>query len=177
MPETPYSQLLMRKQDLTVADGATPPEGYAVRAHRADQHDELAAVLAAAFPDYEWTADHVCGRLVEAPDVEAVYVVEHEGLPVATASARYVPEQWPDSGYVHWVGCHPAHWGRGLGRLITLRVLEHFAEMGRKDAVLETDDPRLPAIRIYLGIGFQPEPYMAGHAGRWEAVMKALTRP
>ncbi len=168
-----YTQIIMRRPNLSLPEMAAPA-GYHVRLHRDEEDEQLAAVLTAAFPDYTWTAEHVRQRLTRAEDVEAVYVVANDEGPVATASARYAPAQWGASGYVHWVGAHPAHRGKGLGRLVTLRVLQHFVDTGRPDTVLETDDPRLPAIRIYLALDFVPEPSKPGHAERWAAVMEAL---
>lgn len=173
IPAPPYTQVVMRRPNLLLPP-IVAPEGYAVRLHREDQDAALAEVLSAAFPDYRWTVDLVRSRLTKAEDVEAVYVATYADEPVATASARVAPGQWGQSGYVHWVGAHPAHRGKGLGRLVTLRVLRHFAEAGRTDAVLETDDERLHAIRIYLELGFVPEPSRPGHAERWEAILRAL---
>lgn len=171
----PYTQIIMRRPPLALPAMETP-EGYALREHREEQNDLLAETLSAAFPEFAWTPDKVRTRLTHAEDVEAVYVATYEDVPVATASARVAPGQWGNAGYLHWVGVHPAHRGKGLGRLVTLRVLYHFARSGRPEAVLETDDTRLPAIRIYLDLGFVPEPIKPGHAERWQAILEALAR-
>ena len=60
------------------------------------------------------------------------------------------------------------------------RVLHDFAERGDRQAVLETDDQRLAAIRRYLAFGFLPMYENQGEdlRPRWSAVMQALsTRP
>jgi hypothetical protein len=41
-------------------------------------------------------------------------------------------------------------------------------------AVLETDDFRLPAVRTYLRLGFVPEPRTPGEARRWSKVLRNL---
>jgi mycothiol synthase len=43
-------------------------------------------------------------------------------------------------------------------------------------AVLETDDFRLPAVRTYLRLGFVPEPRTPGDARRWSKVLRNLAR-
>ncbi|MDP9363358.1 MAG: GNAT family N-acetyltransferase, partial [Chloroflexota bacterium] len=68
----------------------------------------------------------------------------------------------------------PAHCGRGLGRAVTLATLHRFRELGRRDAVLETDPPRLPAIRLYLALGFRPEPFGPEDDDCWRSVLAAL---
>jgi mycothiol synthase len=61
--------------------------------------------------------------------------------------------------------------------MVTRRVLVHFADSGLDQAVLETDDFRLPAVRTYLRLGFVPEPRVAGDQTRWSKVLRKLTRP
>jgi mycothiol synthase len=136
----------------------------------------LADLLKAIFPEHAWSADAARRYLIDAPSVDAVYVIEHDGALVATASARYDPAKFPGSGYLHWVGVHPDHRGRRLGRLISVRVLEHFQAAGCKDAVLETDDFRIPAIKTYLALGFIPEYDHPTHAERWAKVEGVLGR-
>jgi mycothiol synthase len=81
--------------------------------------------------------------------------------------ARLLPDAYPGSGYVHWVGADPAHRGKRLGYLASLATLHEFVRLGCKDAVLETDDFRLPAIKVYFKLGFAPEYRHATHAPRW----------
>jgi len=152
-----------------------PPPGYTLRLLRPGEEETLAQLLQKAFPEMTWTVKKARAALVDAPDVKATYVIAHDNTLVATASARFVPEQMPDTGYVHWVGADPAHKGRGLGALVSLRVLHHFRAMGCRDVVLETDDFRLPAIKVYLALGFVPEHVDPTHPERWARVMEQLT--
>src|SRR5207244_622818 len=105
----------------------------------------------------------------------AVYVIACQGAPVATASARLLPAVYPGSGYLHWVATDPGHRGRKLGWIVSLRVLYHFRDLGLKDAILETDDFRLPAIKTYLEQGFVPEYTDDSHPERWKRVMEQLS--
>jgi len=75
------------------------------------------------------------------------------------------------------VGARSSERGRRLGEVVTRRVLVHFADSGLDQAVLETDDFRLPAVRTYLRLGFVPEPRVAGDPIRWSKVLRKLTRP
>lgn len=172
-------QLLMRRPRLDkLPPLEEPPAGYALReAGGADAKDVegLARVLTLAFPEDPWDADRVRRELTDAPDVEATFVIDHAGLLVATASSRYVPDRFPASGYVHWVGADPGHKGRRLGRVVTLRALHFMREKGRADAVLETDDFRLPAIRTYLDLGFLPEDAHPGDLDRWTRIFDKIT--
>jgi mycothiol synthase len=93
---------------------------------------------------------------------------------VATASSRLVPEQFPGSGYLHWVAADPGYRGRQLGRIVSLAALHEFVSLGCKDAVLETQDFRLPAIRTYLRLGFEPVYRDDTHIPRWEEIHRQL---
>ena len=89
----------------------------------------------------------------------------------------FLPDAYPDSGYLHWVGASPDYAGKRLGYAVTLAVLEEFVRLGCKDAVLETDDARLPAIRTYLNLGFLPTHRHETHAERWSAIEQNLAAP
>src|SRR5439155_6520664 len=128
------------------------------------------AVLTAAFRE-EWDMDRVRRTLLDDESVAAVYVIEQEDARlVATASSRLVPQQYPGSGYLHWVGADPSVSGQGLGYQVTLAVLHDFAGRDLTDSVLETDDWRLPAIATYLKCGYLPEPREPVDDDRWEKV-------
>ena len=171
------AQLLMLRPHLRDLPPVSPlPAGYRLRLAAGEADEEaLAAMLAAAF-DKPWDAARVRRELTAAPDVRAVYVVTWQDLPVATAASRSLPDRFPGSGYVHWVGTHPEHQRRGLAAALLARLLRDFAERGDRDAVLETDDFRLPALRAYLACGFLPVYDVAGedHRARWSAVFQAL---
>jgi mycothiol synthase len=164
-------QLQMRLPDLSAVPDH--PAGVAVRRAGPKDAEGLAGLLGSAFPEVQWSADRVFRDLLDEPSVVEVLVIDgDEGL-LATASARYV-EQFPEAGYVHWVGTDPAFRGRSLGRTACLAVLGRFRSDGRTAAVLETDDSRLPAIASYLGLGFVPVYAAPDHESRWSAVFRQM---
>jgi mycothiol synthase len=167
-------QLFMRRPELTSLPDLWPePEGYDLRPAGPEDVEGIAAVLVSAFGP-EWSAQRVRDALLDAPDVKETYVVACKGQPVATASARLVPDRYPDSGYLHWVATHQAHRGRRLGALVSLAALHYFRGAGCRDAVLETDPPRLPAIRTYLKLGFVPEIVVPEHQAIWHEILATL---
>lgn len=167
-------QLFMRRPNL---DDLPPipdlPVDHDLRAARPEDDVAIAALLASAF-EPDWSVERVQRALLAAADVETTFVVTAGGAPVATASARLLPERYPGSGYVHWVGAHADHRGKRLGRAVTVAVLHRFRELGCRDAVLETDPPRLPAIRLYLSLGFRPEPLVPDDAMIWREILAEL---
>lgn len=169
------TQLFMRRADLDDLPALPPlPDGYRLRLAGDADADALAAVLWTAFDDDDWTVTRVHADLLHAPDVVSTFVIDFEGRPVATASTRLLPDAHPGSGYVHWVGALPAHAGRRLGFVVSLAVLHECARRGCRDAVLETDDFRLPAIKTYQNLGFRPEMRDEAHVALWQAVEEKL---
>ncbi|MCL5283427.1 MAG: GNAT family N-acetyltransferase [Armatimonadetes bacterium] len=165
------SDLLMRLPNLLNMPPVSAP--YPVRQCQTDDAELLASLLDSAFEEH-WTPKMACDRLLQADDVESVFIMIDSPQPIATASCRLMPEVFPDSGYVHWVAVTPAFQGRGLGRAITLQALHRFYELGCQDAVLETQDHRLAAIRTYLKLGFIPEMRDETHPERWDKILQEL---
>ena len=167
-------QLFMRLPNLRGLEGGRrPPEGYALRAAGPADYPGVASVIGTAFEE-PWDAARVARALGPAEGVEAIFVVVRGPQVVATASARVLPEAYPGSGYVHYVGVHPDDRGRALGELVTLAVLGHFAGRGLADAVLETDAFRVAALRTYLRMGFVPDYRQPHDPERWSQVMRTL---
>ncbi len=105
-----------------------------------------------------------------------LFFAERDGEVAGTACAwrgAGVPE---GVGYVHMVAVDPAHRGKQLGKALVVAVLRRFRELRYHTATLRTDDHRLPAIRLYLGLGFHPVMTHESHPGRWEAVYENLSR-
>jgi len=151
---------------------AMAPQASAEIASRADA-PALSRLLSAAFEqpwDERWVAEH----LFDDESVVETHVVHRGDEIVATASVRLLPGQFPGAGYVHFVATAPEARGGGLGVRMTSAVLHSFATMGLSQAVLETDDDRLSAISLYLGLGFVPEYRDHQHLLRWSRVFRAL---
>jgi mycothiol synthase len=68
----------------------------------------------------------------------------------------------------------PEHQGKQLGLVLVLHVLDYFKKKGFREAILDTDDFRLPAIRTYLKLGFEPVYIGENHRRRWELIMHKL---
>ncbi|HWE63439.1 MAG TPA: GNAT family N-acetyltransferase [Chloroflexota bacterium] len=165
------TRLLMRRPALDDLPALPDlPAGFSLRTYEPDDCLPLAKLLSRAF-DEPWDEALVRVRLADAPDVAAIYLVVHERHLAATASARMGTDEFPDAGYVHWVGADPDYQRRGLGRLVTLRVLHHFRAAGLQSAVLETQVPRLAAQRTYLKLGFVPEYRDREEQVRWSRLL------
>ena len=56
-------------------------------------------------------------------------------------------------------------------------VTKCLVDEGFTNIFLETDDWRLPAIAIYLKLGWKPNPFSADMASRWSGVERQLSAP
>lgn len=167
-------QLVMVKNSLADLPPVELPEGYRLRHFQAGDEAGWEAVMAASFGQKEpaWSFPDVMGRDA-ACSPERVLFLTCEGQIVATASAWYRPEWGMDTGYVHYVGADPKHSGRKLGYMISLAVLHRFVFEGRRRAVLQTDDFRVPAIKTYLRLGFEPWPVEEDQRQRWRVIFQS----
>lgn len=170
-------QLRMIRPDLAaLPEPPLLPPGYRLREATAADAGAIAGVLTRSFEE-PWDVARVRSVLLDHPEVPTTYVIERAGAPVATASYQLMPKEFPRSGWVHYVGAEPSEAGKGLGYAVVLAVLYRAREAGMTDAMLTTDDPRLPAIRTYLKLGFAPDMWHESHPERWRAVYQALGVP
>ncbi len=169
------TNLLMRRPDLlNLPSLPALPDDYALRQMRPEETTAIAAVLDRAFADEAWDAVRVANTLNEQQGVKQTLVIDFQGRPIATASARLRHDRFPGSGYLHWVAVVPDHQGKRLGFFVSLAVLHTFTGLGCADAVLETQDHRLAAIKTYLALDFLPEHRDETHRTRWEAIQAVL---
>jgi len=151
------------------------PAGYLIRAYR---HGDGAAWCRLIYGGIggEWTEAGLQEEMDGAQDFQAAdlfFAVEGEEVVGTTWALRR--ESFPSGvGSVHMVAVAPEHRGRGLGRLLVLFALRRFCEQGIARARLQTDDVRLPAIKIYLGVGFRPLLTHESHLERWRKVYRNL---
>ena len=147
------------------------PEGYLLRRCRASDSGAIAGVLdACGFQG--WTARRVADYLAEPERRDGSRVVARGNRVVASTFASW--QETGRIGVLDYVACHPDHRGRGLGRAVCLGVLRFFAGRGYESVTLLTDDVRLPAIALYLSLGFAPDMTRDDMPGRWQEIMRQL---
>ena len=169
-------QLRMRRAHLGDLPKVVLPEGDRLRKATFPDAIALADVLGASFPEYGWTAEKVRGELLHNPEVFETFVIDRGKKPVATASCKRTGED-PHLGYLHWCGVQPEAQGARLGRMVCIAVLKAFAAEGMTAAILDTDDFRMPAIKTYLNLDFEPEIRDEEDRERWSKILSALALP
>jgi mycothiol synthase len=151
------------------------PGAYVIRTYRPGDGAVWCRLINDAIGG-EYTEERFEQEMSGAPGLEPadLFFAVSGDAPAGTAWARRAKQRPEQMGYVHMVAVAPEHRGRGLGRALVLSVLRRFREVGLASAMLETDDIRLPAIRLYLGLGFRPAFTHESHAERWRRVRREL---
>jgi len=167
-----YRQLAMKARlDVPLPEpGPMPPR---MSLHAADGHERASWnwIIKASFDDRQ---DY--GMIERDPGCapERVFFLRHARMDVATATAQLKGGK----GYIHMVGVHPAYAGMGCGRFVVLEAMKCLKGLGYSECHLTTDDFRLPAIKTYLSLGFEPR-YDSGDeemAARWKDVFAKLSQ-
>lgn len=147
------------------------PSGYTLRTFtRKDTAQYLNLRPLAGFSP--WTTQDLDNYLESQVRVIMLAVENHSGYIAAAASAE--KSENPLIGCLGWVMCDPAHRGHGLGRLVIHAATKTLTDFGYRQSFLLTDDWRLPALHIYLSLGWQPECKREGMLQRWLAVGEQL---
>ncbi len=152
----------------------TMPAGYALRTYR--EGDLPAYVELMRRAGFENWSEETARHSVATMHPEGLFfITDASGALVATALAHSAPNEWhPEGGELGWVGAAPEHRGKGLGYAVCAAATRRLLEAGHPTIYLLTDDPRLPAIRTYLKLGFVPFLCLPDMEGRWQAVAKGL---
>ena len=158
----------------------TPPavkiaDGYELRQFApADTTAYIELLAKAGFAD--WTPQRVADTMrTVLPGGAFLAVHRKTGRLVATALAQHLPaEGHPHGGMLGWVAGDPIHNGHGLGTTVSAAATARLLAAGYDDISLSTDDFRLPALKIYLKMGWRPLMISDGMIERWQAIYEKL---
>ncbi len=152
---------------------ARVPGAYELRRYRLGDEDSWQGLLRAGGFAEDWTSRTVA-EYVRDPVRRAGSWVVASGDDLVSATFATPDAQCAEIGFLDYVVTHPDHRGKGLGRAVCTGVMKFFGGRGYRSIRLLTDDWRLPAIRLYLSLGFQPEMTRGDMPGRWREIRKKL---
>lgn len=153
------------------------PPGYLIRRYRAGDDAALAEIFADGKLGLE-TVEAVRREFIGDPAfrAERVFLLEYEGQAVGTA-AMWTSAGDPKHAYLHMVAVLSAHRSKHLGWALTAASARQAYREGFDIQRLFTDDWRLPAIRLYLDMGYYPLYVDDTHCRRWSELAVRLQRP
>lgn len=172
----PGLYLLWPRHRLENAPEAVVPAGYGVRTRSAGAEEQLHALLDVEgwrLSGADWKEYR--SRLL----VDGLYLlVDANGALVASAGAVHNPSpgrfHFPFGGELAYLIVHPEHRRKGLGRAAAALVVRRFLVGGYENIRVCAQGFRLPALRLYLELGFVPFLHQPDLAPRWERLCAEL---
>lgn len=176
-----FIQVVMVRPDLADLPQHELPAGYALRLYRPGDKRSWLRIQRRAerFLDITGkTFDANFGDDLPAMEKRSFFLVSPDGRDIGTTTAwydrNYAGKAW---GRVHWVAIVPEFQGRGLAKPMLSAVMNRMKALGHRRAVLGTQTPRLPAIKVYLDFGFRPDMTTADADRAWRLVRERLPHP
>ncbi len=164
-------QLFMRQPDITHLPPLALPEGFSFHSHIEGQDKNWEELIEKAFGTHFSFNDFIVNGGGYKP--EYVLYIAKDGVDIATATA-VEKDIFPGEGWFRMIGTAPEARGLGAGKLVCLAALHSLAARGYKSVVLSTDDARIPAIKLYLSLGFEPIFTHESHEERWKNVFEKI---
>jgi len=168
------SQLRMERRNLHSLPDLKIDPAYRLRTFESGDESALGRVYAASALGGD-SVEEVRTRLHDHPcfNPARIFVALHEETIVGTASA-WRSTRDPGVGYLHMLGVLPEHRGNRLGAALITATLRYTRDEGFNTQRLLTDDWRLPAIKLYRTLGYDPILTKWSHRIRWRIVARKL---
>ena len=104
-------------------------------------------------------------------------IVNERNATVGTLSAWFSDNyKGGDWGRIHWVSVRPSAQGKGLAKAAVSYSMNVLAKHHTR-AWLATSAARIPAIKLYLDFGFEPDYETPDAKQAWDAVRTQLNHP
>lgn len=147
------------------------PPGYRLYAEQVgDEADFFALMTAVNWPG--WDSDKLQPwreRLLSEGWFWLIHLASGQ-LAASSMALRDCREFGEQGGEIGWIAVDPAHRGLGLGTAVTIAATQRCLHEGYPHIHLYSEDWRLPALKIYLRLGYRPLLYAPHMAARWQAV-------
>ena len=176
--EKPQLRMVWPQRLISQPPEVETPAGYEIRHYQPGDEQRFYEVMRlAGWP--RWDAkrlDYSLSRII--PNGWFMAVEEQSKTVVGTAMCLHnYTGSLPFWGDLGWLACDPAHTGRGLGLALSAAVTSRFIEAGYRKIGLHTEYYRLPAIKIYLKLGFLPMLKGGDAIDLWREVCQKLDWP
>lgn len=179
-----FLQITMVRADMLNVPQHEFPKGYSLRRFRQGDWATWVRVQQLAEPFYtidQATFDKNFGQDLPAMPERSFFLVAPDGSDTGTITAWYdlSVKNYPGQavGRIHWVCIVPLHQRKGLCRPMMTAAMNRLKALGHERAVLDTQTPRLAAIKVYLDFGFLPDLRDDEARRAWRLVKQELPHP
>lgn len=167
-----FKQLIMRHPDLSKVPELILPDGFEIVTHKEGYEKEWENIIESSF-GYHFDFDFLINAGDYAPE-KVLYLIKDNEFIATTSAVEH--QDFKGEGWFRMVGVRKDAQGIGAGKKISLAALNSLKARGYKSAVLSTDDFRIPAIKLYLSVGFEPVIIDETHMERWEKVFDKIEK-
>ena len=170
-PKPEQLQMIWPKDRLNSPPIWTVPDGYTLRTFKpGDEVGYIRVMKLAGFKS--WSQNNIIETLKWTVPNGLLFIVHNATKQiVATAAALHRNHKRGEFG---WLAGDFVHNGKGSGYIVSAAVVICFIDTGYRDIYLRTDDFRIPAIKTYLKLGFEPLFIAPDMEKRWQAIRKGL---
>lgn len=154
------------------------PQGYAIRTYAAG--DEARFLWLMEHGEFDpWGDDKLHDNVARVIPGGWFFAVEQTSrLVVGTVMCLHnYTGRHLFTGDIGWLACDPGHRGRGLGLSLASAATKRFLDAGYRSIQLHTECHRLPAVRVYLKLGYLPVVDTATTELLWESVCTQVGWP
>ena len=149
------------------------PDGYELRGYLPGDEESWVELFNTGGFGSDWDRERF-DEYMTGPERKEGSVVATLGDRIVAATFASVEVGMDCTGRVDFVTSHPDVRGLGLGRAVCTGVVRYLVDRGYANVVLYTDDWRLPAIGLYLSMGFEPQMTRMDMPERWRRVQEQL---
>lgn len=158
----PYKNIIMKLDAGFISSLSNPvlPEGYTFRLFNDEDEIHWARIETSVLEftsendacDYfKKTYIHRNNELKE----RCIFVLNPNGLPVATATSWYDNSDLGHQANLHWVAVCPEYQGLGIGEALVKKALQIYSELEpNEDILLHTQTWSHKAVNLYHKLGF-----------------------
>ena len=149
------------------------PDGFSLRPYKHGDEKSWIALLNCGDFDSQWDSQRFQEYMAQDERAEGSRVILKDEMIVAATFAS-VQDSSNEVGRVDFVVSHPDFRGLGLGKVVLIEVLRCLRNKNYKTIMLYTDDWRIPALGMYLSLGFEPEITRHDMPSRWDKIKNTL---
>ncbi len=176
--DLPDVDVWMMHEDLSRVAQMPLPEGYSMRFYCEGDVATWVDVQNSADEFFTATADTFKNSLSGPADYLAervMFLVDPSGRDIGSITAWESSKLTGESlGQVHWVAIRPESQGMGLAKPMLAKTCQLLTELGHSAAFLSTNTRRVPALNLYLGMGFKPYQVGENEAHAWSQIKHLL---
>ncbi len=172
-------RMLFDAKKQAVQDRALAP-GFRIRPYRPEDKDAYLQLREGS--EFKGWNDSTLEDFLKSHAVtDGLLLVEETatGRLAASATAEHgsLAGPVPFPGTLGWVMTSPEFRGHGLCPAVSCAAMRKMIGCGLKEMYLLTDDFRLPAVSVYLKLGWRPWLFQDDMPGRWKDVCGKLGYP